>query len=194
MSNVKIVKQTRFLSCAFTEAELRGFAADMARAFAEKQRHVAQAKTAAAFAKGQIEAAEERIGKAARKLNTGHEERPVECEISLLYDTGRAVVLRCDTGDFVEDRAMTTEERQTELPFDAPLAGTLDEQPVEEAEAQQEETSDDHGEPGPEPVQVNGGWRIPGGRITFRTREEAVEAMTEITDEEREARDGENTE
>jgi len=42
----------------------------------------------------------------------------VECELQLNYTTMRATLIRLDTQEVVEERAMTDEEKQMDLPFD----------------------------------------------------------------------------
>jgi hypothetical protein len=44
--------------------------------------------------------------------------RPVQCERRYLYDQGKLIEVRCDTGEIIFDRPLTEQEKQRELPFD----------------------------------------------------------------------------
>jgi hypothetical protein len=46
-------------------------------------------------------------------LKNGHEQRPVDCEERFDLDRWRAVIVRLDTGDEIEERAITASERES---------------------------------------------------------------------------------
>lgn len=53
-----------------------------------------------------------RVDKLVRTLKAGTELRPVQCEKRLIDATNEVVVVRMDTGEEIERRAQTPEERQ----------------------------------------------------------------------------------
>jgi hypothetical protein len=67
-------------------------------------------------------------------MRSGKERREVECIETHQFDTNTVIITRTDTGKVVEKRAMTLQERQTELPIPAstpkpgePLSATIGE-------------------------------------------------------------------
>lgn len=62
-----------------------------------------------------LKRAEAEISSIAERLNTGWEMRRVECVETKDWRTGTITLVRKDTGEIVEERAMTGEERQAEL-------------------------------------------------------------------------------
>jgi len=89
-----------------------------------------------------------------------HETRPVECEAILDYSEKMVTFIRLDTGEDVETRPMTQDERQMELGLEEPEA--TDDEPEEEKPAnpfgEAEPTPDEDGsdeEPEDEPVRTN---------------------------------------
>lgn len=69
--------------------------------------------------KSKIEKCEAEQNRIATLLNNGYEYRDVECEVVSYFTDGVVRVVRLDTGDTVEERAMTELERQRELPMGA---------------------------------------------------------------------------
>jgi hypothetical protein len=59
--------------------------------------------------------------------------RPVQCERRYLYDQGKLVEIRCDTGEVISDRPLTEQEKQRELPFDQQKGDDLDDEFGDEA-------------------------------------------------------------
>lgn len=57
-----------------------------------------------------------------RKLRQGWELRMIECSMVKDFDTNSVKITRNDTGEVVEERAMTIQERQRELELGAPPA------------------------------------------------------------------------
>jgi hypothetical protein len=68
----------------------------------------------------EIKCLEAGITSTVEKLNSGWDMRKVECEEIRDYDNGSVCVWRRDTAEIVEERAMTAEERQGELPLEKP--------------------------------------------------------------------------
>ena len=51
------------------------------------------------------------------EIITGQAERPVECEICFDHEKATVTVTRTDTGEQIETRPMTDEEKQLKIPF-----------------------------------------------------------------------------
>jgi hypothetical protein len=65
--------------------------------------------------KGQIKALKAVTSKLAQTIQSGQEERLVECEIHFDYRHHNVKTVRCDTGEVVSERTMNADELQTEL-------------------------------------------------------------------------------
>jgi hypothetical protein len=76
-----------------------------------------------------IKALEAELSGFAERLNSGWEMKPVECEGIKDFKTGSYVVRRIDTGEQIEQRALTAEELQM---------GLFQEKPDEEKESEPE--------------------------------------------------------
>lgn len=71
---------------------------------------------AAELHKAAVKPLESRVTELGKCLRNGWEERFVECEVSLDFRTGSVSVIRLDTGEVIESRGMTAEERQMDIP------------------------------------------------------------------------------
>jgi len=110
-------KTRRLLRVLLTEGEERQLGKDLARA-----RHLLGASTdakaeAVSQFKAEIEKMEAEMNRLAALINNGYEYRDVECEVISNYRDGQITVLRVDTGEEVEARAMNEAERQMGLPL-----------------------------------------------------------------------------
>lgn len=108
-------KLTRNLKCILTEDETRLYGMDLARSNASKDESEERKKEVDAQLKAEIESHSTRALNLARKINNGYEYRDVECVTDLNFTKNSATVTRLDTGEVVEKRAMTDDERQTGL-------------------------------------------------------------------------------
>jgi len=106
----------RTLKVDLTDAERL----DLGRRLALEQQHLAESEDrkaeVAAAIKAEIESHEKTINLLSRTLNHGYDYREVECEVHLDFNSNRVAVARTDNGEVVEERAMTADERQRELP------------------------------------------------------------------------------
>jgi hypothetical protein len=110
----------------FTEAELKNIGKEMAFTVGELEGVEAEKKDAMAGFKDRMEALSTRIKDAAHKINSGQEQRLIDCEVRKDFARNVVETFRLDTYGLVEERAMTVEERQQELEFQAakaPAAG-----------------------------------------------------------------------
>lgn len=67
--------------------------------------------------KGEIAMLDEITAKLSGAIALGTEERDVECEVRKDYRHGRVTTVRTDTGEVVDERTMTAQERQETMPF-----------------------------------------------------------------------------
>lgn len=103
----------------FTEAELKNIGKEIAFTVGELEAVEAEKKDAMAGFKDRIDALGTRIKDAAHKINTGQEQRLIDCEVRKDFARNVVETFRLDTYGLVEERAMTVEERQIELEFQA---------------------------------------------------------------------------
>ena len=86
-------------------------------AAAEEAREVENKKR-----KSEIELLEEVTARLGGSISSGSEEREVECEMRKDYIHGSVTTVRSDTGEVVDERVMTADERQEVMPFVPPAA------------------------------------------------------------------------
>ena len=65
----------------------------------------------------EIELLEEVTARLGGSISSGSEEREVECELRKDYVHGNVTTVRSDTGEVVDERTMTADERQECMPF-----------------------------------------------------------------------------
>jgi len=109
----------KFLRYEFSETELQEFSKALAREVQDMASLEHEKKEAMAGFTAQIEARKSDIGKLARNISNRHEYRNIDCTVNFHKpNTGSKQVARKDTGEIVEECAMTTQEMQEQLPFD----------------------------------------------------------------------------
>lgn len=139
---------TRELKCPLTPDQWSRYAEEMARLEGQIGEIEERKKLHAAQCKAELDSVQDQIRVLARKLRERYEYRDVECREIRDDRTGRMTVVRLDTGDLIEERALTLKERQTELPLaedqdqDQDPSG-LDDAPPDEREGWPGEDSDD---------------------------------------------------
>lgn len=110
----------------FTEPELKKIGQEMAFMVGELEAVEQEKKDVMAGFKDRMDALSTKIKEAAHKINTGQEQRLIDCEVRKDFARNVVEVFRLDTYGLVEERALTVEERQQELEFQAakaPAAG-----------------------------------------------------------------------
>lgn len=70
--------------------------------------------------KAELETHQSRINHLSQTLRNGYEYRDVTCLITSEFGSNQVMVSRIDTGEIIEQRAMTAEERQRELELKPP--------------------------------------------------------------------------
>ena len=106
---------TRNLKWTLTQDEVRTYGVELARANASKDEAEERKKEVDAQLKAEIESHSTRSLNLARKINNGYEYRDVKCLVEYDYDKNMVQIVRTDTQEIVETRAMTEDERQTSL-------------------------------------------------------------------------------
>jgi hypothetical protein len=107
----------RTLPCHLTDDELLQRADQLSRKLAEVEQLQEQKAASASDFKARIEKADEEVSSLARMVRTKEQERPVECLSRKDFARNMVVETRADTGEVVDERAMSPEERQ-EAMFD----------------------------------------------------------------------------
>jgi len=105
----------RQLPVNFTLAELREISKNLAHECVALEGVEAEKKAANEKFKDRIDGHRNRIKDAAKKINTGQENRLVECGVEKDHAHNLIRFVRLDTMETVEERAMTKEERQHHL-------------------------------------------------------------------------------
>lgn len=116
----------------FTEDELKGFAQEMAHAQSEAEKLEDEKKQIADSYKRRLDVETKKVSIAASKYRSGKETVHVYCNKVADYETGEIQWTDPDTGEILQRRRMTDEERQIPLVMehepddeasgDAPLA------------------------------------------------------------------------
>lgn len=132
----------RDLPCKLTTDERERTAQALAQALDDRELVEEQKRETASQHKAQLEVLDARIGALKKRVISGEEVRPVPCHV--VDDDRRYVVewFRSDTGELVDSRPMTAEERNRILhptlpkvalePAPAPADETQDEKPADE--------------------------------------------------------------
>lgn len=111
-------KITKTLHCRLTDTELLVLGDEMACAMGAVTTLEANKKQSADDFKAQIEKKYAEIGDLAGKVRTKEIDRAVECTVTVDFEHRCVRTVRDDTGEIIEERAMTATECQAAL-FDA---------------------------------------------------------------------------
>ena len=112
-------RTTKWLRYDFTEAEKKEIAQNMADAVSERDLATDELKSVKKQYDSRISVSEEAIKSNAEKLRSGYETRKIDCTVDKNFDTNEVVVTRVDTGEIVERRTMSAEERQMLMDLEA---------------------------------------------------------------------------
>lgn len=140
--NVKERKYLKSLKCPLTQKELNQASDDLVEALTAIDSINADLEEIKADYKHKIKASEARVGTLRTLLQNKFEMRPVECLEVRNFADKAFFLMRTDTAEIIEERALRQDELQIPLP--------LEEEPVEEtsdgdgaAEAPEDEDADD---------------------------------------------------
>jgi thiol:disulfide interchange protein len=118
MSISRLTKETLYLRKEFTEAERLTMATDLAQAHNRMQAIEDEESVMKAQIKERKTAVEQRVGSLSRKLIDGYYMENVLCELRYDFPNVGEVTYVSDGERIEKVRAMTTAERQAELPFE----------------------------------------------------------------------------
>ena len=99
----------------FTQAEKARLGVEMAEIELTISEKKDELDTFKAQIKSDTTALEARLNSIAHKLRSGFEIRTVDCRMEMDFESNSIRFVRTDTGDLLEERAMSLEERQREL-------------------------------------------------------------------------------
>jgi hypothetical protein len=108
---------TKSLQYVFSPDESAALAKDLSRKVKEVEDAEARKKAVAAQLKAELEQVLNDQRVLAGKLRDGYEYRDIKCEETKDYIHGLVTLVRLDTGEVVNERAMTVDERQQTLPI-----------------------------------------------------------------------------
>ena len=106
----RVIRKCRF---DLTDEEKMELGQRAARELQSLQQAEESKKEIDAQLKGTIEGHRAQALSFSRTLNNGYEYRDAECDERFDWESGMVIVTRCDTGERVDARPMTTEERQS---------------------------------------------------------------------------------
>ena len=119
---VKITHEPHRLPCKLNEAQKAETADQLATATQQLESLEYERKASAGDFKSRKEALTERLHKFANQVKEGIAVNSVDCELRLNYSKLTTVLIRLDTGEIVEERAMTDEEKQMQFEFEEKMA------------------------------------------------------------------------
>lgn len=115
---IHISQEPHQVKCIMTDTEKAAAALVLANAHQEQESLAIEKKAALGMFKQRADKLAEQIHVTSLMVQNGVEIRSVLCELKLNYTTGRATVTRLDLpGGTVEEREMTDEEKQMQLPY-----------------------------------------------------------------------------
>lgn len=117
------------LRCKLTKKELDVKHSELTRVLDEQDAAEAAFGQVKADHKRGLKLLGERVECLRRDLRSGTEDRPVDCEEKVDERRGIVEVVRLDTGETIDSRAMSMQERQTGLDFDEDQDEEGDEDP-----------------------------------------------------------------
>lgn len=132
------------LTCTLDDSELAKYGRELSGRLSDLASIELEKKEAADNFKSRMSKIDKAIGEIQRKLHDGSEERVIECEQVLSFDTATVTIIRKDTGEVVEERPMTDEERQMPLGMDLDDA---DNEAPEEGEGDDDEPEEEETDP-----------------------------------------------
>jgi hypothetical protein len=112
-------QETRSLPCTLTDAEVLERSAELAEVVTDYAEIEGEKSAHAKHFKERLDGLRSRERALAREISSRSVERDVECVIRQDPIRGCVETMRLDTGELIEDRPMTAEERQ--LAMDLPI-------------------------------------------------------------------------
>jgi uncharacterized protein YqfA (UPF0365 family) len=120
----KTTKETRLLQVPLTQDEQLAAGKKLAESVRTLTNCQAQAKSAASQFKAKIDEMQAKINGLQILISDGYELRNVPCLNVMDYTDVKCIVTRTDTGEIIEDRKLTEDEKQSTMEFDDEQDGT----------------------------------------------------------------------
>ena len=121
--SIKTQKGKIYLPCKLTQKEIYEAGKSLADALKKKTEHEVRLETFKQQVKAEITSAEGEAQKFQGLVSSEIEYRMVDVETRFDFKTGRASVVRMDTGELLKTREITDEERQRLLPLQETSTG-----------------------------------------------------------------------
>lgn len=123
----KVINMSKMLRIKLTDAEMRDRGMAAAAKRAEWRALDAEFDAYKKEQKGKMDALEADIDVLLTQIDNGHESRPVACRKEYVYRTNTVRVVRVDTGEVIEERAMMPEEIEEHRQVPIQAAGANEE-------------------------------------------------------------------
>jgi hypothetical protein len=107
--------EERVLPCRLNELDLLERGRELSDTYDRYETIEAKKKAAAAEAKEELDSARDELKRLSRIIAKREEPRVVKCQWKSDFDGNRKICFRTDTGEVVEERALTASERQGQL-------------------------------------------------------------------------------
>lgn len=106
------------VKCVLTNEEKAEAAMELANTHQAMESLAIEKKTAMTEYKQRKEKLEEQIHVTSLMVKEGVATRSVDCELQLNHTKGRAIIVRLDTNDIIEERDMNKDEQQMKIQFE----------------------------------------------------------------------------
>ena len=116
--SVKTTKETHVLPCPITEVERAEYANKLAECIQDLRALEDERKQVMKSFASRKQDLETDTATLSRTVRSGEVMKSVECELVLNYTRLTATLKRTDTGEVVNERPMTQQERQMDMGFD----------------------------------------------------------------------------
>jgi hypothetical protein len=114
-----VIRQFRF---KLSDSEIQAKGKAILQRQRDRQRMIEDHGQVVAEVRRELKAVDDAIARMADEYEGGFEDRPIECREKVDLKRGVVSLVRQDTGEVVETRPMTLEERQEVLPLEEPKA------------------------------------------------------------------------
>lgn len=103
------------LPCHLTDHEILEKAKELAQTLITFRKTEEERKVQSQILKGKMDDMQKEVNRLQREINTGQEERLVDCIVVRDFERKRVIKSRLDTGEILSDREMADHERQVSL-------------------------------------------------------------------------------
>ena len=115
---IQVTHEPHVLPCKLSERNIADAADKLVTALQRVDSLKLEKKAKVAEFSSQIDTEAERIHSLTIEVKDGVAQRPVDCELRLNHTKLTATLIRLDTEDIVEEREMTSDEKQMKIEFE----------------------------------------------------------------------------